>query len=1109
MGVVVARLTAVVDADTRGFDQGMSKVSADMRNIGQVSLGARASIEQLSDVLRTLPTQNLETIDATFRRLRTYNIDQVGRTLTMGITVPLVGLGIAAIKTSADIDALRRGLNAVTGSASETEKQMVRLKEIAKLPAVGYEEVIKASTHLQAAGMSAQTAERSIKAFANAVATAGGGRKELELVQQALEKMASLPSVQGREVREIQRQVPQMRQIMLKAFGTADTKELQAMGIDPKYFIQRIVSEFEKLPQVLGGAKNEFENLKDAVTQSLDEIGKALLPSVSANAKVMAEVIHQLARAYTALPKEVQQAIFGLGMFAATVGPVIWVVGTLVNSLRELRLAIFALQATKMIWGELSDRGMGTGAILKQLAFGSTGGLAGHAASGAGAKALGGAAAAGAGAIESAVGAGAGTAAVSGVERLAAARAEATFAKQAAARIAQEAEEAAIKAASTTGAGAAGGKVVHQMQIAAQKQAQLVAARAAEEAAARAVIEAEVYGGVAAASVQAGAKAAVGTSMGARLMGGAGRLLGGAGAILSRLALPAAIVGTAAFASSWMNDIADKRRGVQKVDMWDAISAGFGQYHPGPTAADLKAARDDFTETRRKGESPAQQARQDAEFARKIASQKAAADLDARQGVEDAKYRADLSRAKAAVGDDASAGETARSAIPIMEGYRKTLVDRQKALNITSKSSMEDQKYYWQLVTEETNIRIQEQGLNKAAQKEVEVKRKEAVQKAKEAARDARMEAKDRFDASRFATEAYADLAPEGMRDRARRSLESPALKQEQNRVASEMKRLLPQTATDAEARREYYDLWRQYWSIEKEGLDLFRRAKDEEKAEQDKVRAAQSAATAAGLTQAEVMSGGVRPDRRAEASARASIPLLRDRQRQVLDDAKRQKQGSSEYWNDVNEYWQIEGRIQDDAQSVAKEIHDRTKSAHDKAQTAGREQMELLRARGALIDAQLKNNPFLNETQRQRIGLGSTIAEYRQAMRPVKGETELEKLHRETEAEKLKGEILSQAGLTPRFGRTLGGGLLPMFNMRGFMRANQQLAQLGRQSARMPVEGEREQTLSFSREAANGRPVVFQVVLDKITNKEELRREIMRVEQEFGYHLYPNAPAY
>ncbi len=256
----------------------------------------------------------------------------VGSAMTLGITAPAAALGAAVVKTAADMEALKNGLGAVTKESGALENQLARLKEVAKLPGLGLKEAIQGSTSLQAAGFSAQLAERSLKAFGNALATVGKGKAELDGVTLALSQIASKGKISAEEINQLAERVPQIRVAMKDAFGTADTEVLQKAGIGAEEFVTKVVAQLEKLKQVTGGTKNSFENLSDAVTQAAERVGQKLLPSVNAVIPKIEALVTAAADgvdAFLAWPEPIKDVAVALGGLALAAGPIATLLGNL------------------------------------------------------------------------------------------------------------------------------------------------------------------------------------------------------------------------------------------------------------------------------------------------------------------------------------------------------------------------------------------------------------------------------------------------------------------------------------------------------------------------------------------------------------------------------------------------------------------------------------------------------------------------------------------------------------------------------------------------------------------------------------------------------------
>jgi tape measure domain-containing protein len=272
------------------------------------------------------------------------SFSDLGQRMSVGITAPLLALGKGAVDAATKMDSLTRGLTAVSGSSMEAERQLKRLREVAKLPGLSFEQAIEGSTRLQAAGFSAQMAERSLKAFGNALATVGKGSAELEGVNLALSQIQSKGKVTAEEINQIAERVPQIRQVMLRVFGTADTEVLQRAKITSQQFVQAIVGELEKLPKVTGGVSNSFENFKDSMQQALAELGKAILPDLMRAMKEVEDAVKRFSGWWKELPEDTRTNIVRFGEFVLAIGPVIFVVGNLVKAFEALKIATLFLR---------------------------------------------------------------------------------------------------------------------------------------------------------------------------------------------------------------------------------------------------------------------------------------------------------------------------------------------------------------------------------------------------------------------------------------------------------------------------------------------------------------------------------------------------------------------------------------------------------------------------------------------------------------------------------------------------------------------------------------------------------------------------------------------
>ena len=84
--------------------------------------------------------------------------------------------------------------------------------------------------------------------------------------------MATLPTTD-----QIAERVPQIRKVLKDTFGTADSEELQKMGVPVELFIKKTVDGFSRtIPRAIVGLQGRYENMTDAMTARTADFGTAL-----------------------------------------------------------------------------------------------------------------------------------------------------------------------------------------------------------------------------------------------------------------------------------------------------------------------------------------------------------------------------------------------------------------------------------------------------------------------------------------------------------------------------------------------------------------------------------------------------------------------------------------------------------------------------------------------------------------------------------------------------------------------------------------------------------------------------------------------------------------
>lgn len=226
-----------------------------------------------------------------------------GATAVVGVFSAAVAAAGANLESYAGYDGLVRGLRTLEGTAEATKARIAQMREVAKVPGLGFEEAVQGDIRLRSVGLSANLSERSMRAFGNALATVGGGKEQLDGVLLALTQIQAKGKVSAEEINQISERVPQVRAAMQAAFGTADTEALQGMGLTTTQFIEQLVAQLEKLPQVTSGARNSLDNYTDAWKELKTEANEFTVKISAGLTDTVAGVLKTASRDIRALKK--------------------------------------------------------------------------------------------------------------------------------------------------------------------------------------------------------------------------------------------------------------------------------------------------------------------------------------------------------------------------------------------------------------------------------------------------------------------------------------------------------------------------------------------------------------------------------------------------------------------------------------------------------------------------------------------------------------------------------------------------------------------------------------------------------------------------------------
>lgn len=263
-------------AEQRQFEQ-MEK--AKQRAAEQAAKAQQRAAEQAAQASTRAYEQFAQRFQVSFAQIKTVALSVFA---AIGTASAAIGL---AINRAMDFDVIERGLKMVAGTAVEAQKQMARLKELARLPGLGLKEAIQASIALQIGFQTSikdtakrvSLAEDVIKQFSNAIALTGGGPEVFQRVITQLTQMSNAGKVLMTDLRPIIQAAPALGQSLVKAFGTISPEEINALGLSSEEFMRRWVKALAEMERAPDSAANSWTNFTNAFDQALVRIGKPFL----------------------------------------------------------------------------------------------------------------------------------------------------------------------------------------------------------------------------------------------------------------------------------------------------------------------------------------------------------------------------------------------------------------------------------------------------------------------------------------------------------------------------------------------------------------------------------------------------------------------------------------------------------------------------------------------------------------------------------------------------------------------------------------------------------------------------------------------------------------
>ncbi len=266
--------------------------------------------------------------------------ERLGSDLTQRVTAPIVAIGAASVATFAKFDKLEKGLAAITGSAAEGARQLDAYLDVVKdtRTTLDLETAVGAALKLQAVGISAQEAEKTIRQLGIAATVSGSSIEDVGGVVRQFSQIIGKGKIEQEDLNTILDRMPALASVIREEFGATTAEQIRDTGISMEEFVGRLTGAVEanqNFQNVQGGISKAIETFGIELQIAGKELGATIAEVLNLEEviKTVSEAIGSAVRAFNNLNPATQKAIIVTAGLAAAIGPLSFGLGALAKTI--------------------------------------------------------------------------------------------------------------------------------------------------------------------------------------------------------------------------------------------------------------------------------------------------------------------------------------------------------------------------------------------------------------------------------------------------------------------------------------------------------------------------------------------------------------------------------------------------------------------------------------------------------------------------------------------------------------------------------------------------------------------------------------------------------
>lgn len=292
-------------------------------------------------------------------------VTDIGKGLSVGVTLPVIAMGGAMVKAAADIEAMQQQLETMTGSAEAGGKMFNEIKTMAAKTPFETKDLMKATNTMLGFGI----AQDKVLPLMNQLGDISGGNADrFQSLALAFSQVSSAGKLQGQDLNQMINAGFNPLENIAKRTGKSVGywKEQMSKGKVTVKMVEQAMRDatseggrfYKMMEKQSKTALGQWSTFQDNLNMVLAEFGKIILPiAIDALAK-LSETLEWI----NSLSPETKKLVLIVAAFAAGLGPLLIILGSVTSAVLSLNAGLGTL-AVMLKMTKLATLGWGAGWI--------------------------------------------------------------------------------------------------------------------------------------------------------------------------------------------------------------------------------------------------------------------------------------------------------------------------------------------------------------------------------------------------------------------------------------------------------------------------------------------------------------------------------------------------------------------------------------------------------------------------------------------------------------------------------------------------------------------------------------------------------------------------